>query len=60
MDKKEWSEFVSKARAKADMTQWEFADELKISWITVWRWENEFNMPKTDAIDYWKKEISKI
>jgi DNA-binding XRE family transcriptional regulator len=60
MNKKEWSSFVSKARAKADMTLHEFGQEIGTSWVSVWRWENEYNMPRTEALPHWIKEINKI
>jgi DNA-binding transcriptional regulator YiaG len=56
----DFSEFVIKARKKSDMTLHEFAQEIGTSWITVWRWENEKNKPKPDAIEYWIKQIRKV
>ena len=60
MDKEEFSAFVRKARAKADMTQWEFGEAIGVSWITIYRWEQELSMPKPDAIDFWIREVKKV
>lgn len=59
MDKKEFSEFVKKKRQKKQMTLHEFGEAIETSWVTVWRWENEYCMPKDDALPYWIKQITK-
>lgn len=57
MNKHEFADFVYKSRSDCDMTLKEFAEELDIDWVTVWRWENKRNMPKPDAINHWIEEI---
>lgn len=60
MDKKEFAEFVSKARIKSALTLHEFSKEIGTSWVTVWRWENEHNVPRPEAIEYWVRKINEV
>lgn len=57
MDKHEFAEFVIDSRDKAELTLKEFAAELGVDWVTVWRWENKRSMPKPDAIEFWIEKI---
>lgn len=59
MDKKKWSKFVSNARTNSGMTLHEFGESIGTSWVTIWRWENEYVMPRKEAIEYWEREINK-
>lgn len=60
MNKKQFSDFISKKRDKTGLTQFDFGTELGVSWVTIWRWENEDSMPKPDAIDYWIEKVNAL
>lgn len=60
MNKHEFSEFVINSRYDAELTLKEFAGELGVDWITVWRWENKRAMPKPDAIEHWIEKIIEV
>lgn len=55
-----WSKYVSKARAKADMTLHEFGEAVGTSWVTIWRWEQGQCMPKEDAFAFWKEKVDAV
>jgi len=60
MNKQEFASFVSSRREELDLTFREFADELGVNWITVWRWERARNCPKDDAQPYWIEKILSV
>lgn len=57
MNQKEFSKLVKNRRNQLGLSQFDFGSEIGTSWITIWRWENEINMPKPDAIGFWIKRI---
>jgi transcriptional regulator with XRE-family HTH domain len=56
----EFSKFVFNKRKDTKLTFYEMAEKLGVSWVTVWRWENQYNMPKVDAINYWMDKINEL
>ncbi len=53
MEKNEFSKIVICERKRSGMTLYDFADKIGTSWVTVWRWENQYCMPRPEAIDFW-------
>jgi len=60
MNKEEFAKFVRTRRRKAGLIQSEFADLIGVSLMTVWRWENEENIPAENIIDMWINKIKII
>lgn len=60
MDKKKFAHTVRMKRISLGMTQSQFAKHIGKSWITIWRWENAQNPPKSDAIDFWVRKINDL
>jgi len=57
MNKKEFQRFIKGARKAQGMTLRDFADELGVNWVTVWRWEKGRNCPAKDAMGYWVEKV---
>lgn len=57
MNEKTFAKLVKTKRKKLGLTQSAFAKHIGKSWITVWRWENMKNPPKSDAIEFWVRKI---
>lgn len=57
MDINDFSKLVITKRSLSNMTLHEFGEKIGVSWVTVWRWENTYCMPKDDALGYWVDKI---
>lgn len=55
-----FAEQIKQYRKKSGKTQAEFAKALNVSWITVWRWENDQHMPADNVIEFWLDKASKV
>jgi len=55
-----FAEQIKQYREQSGKTQAEFARALNVSWITVWRWENDQHRPADNVIDFWLDKASKI
>lgn len=42
---------------KSGLKQSEYAAQIGVSTVTLWRWLNGKCKPKPDAIDYWRVKI---
>jgi DNA-binding XRE family transcriptional regulator len=60
MTQHEFSRLVKRCRALSDLSQKAFGKEIGCSWITIWRWENNLNCPKPDAIEFWVRKVQGI
>jgi len=60
MTKKEFSKLVQRTRQEHELTLRDFAKEIGVNWVTVWRWENGRTCPKKDALAFWVKIIGGI
>ena len=60
MNRKQFSTLVKRKREKLGMSQEDFAHILGVSWLTVWRWENDRAMPRHDAVEYWIKKVEEV
>lgn len=54
---KDFSTYVKEQRKRAGLSQRKLARHLNISWVTVWRWENNKSKPQEHLIDFWKEQI---
>lgn len=42
------------------MTLHEFGESIGTTWVTVWRWENGYCMPRPEALGFWEDKIRNI
>lgn len=57
MNKEEYAKFVRAERDRLSISLRSFAEKLDISWMTVFKWENQVHMPKQDALKFWIDKI---
>lgn len=60
MTKQQFAKKIKEKREKLEKTQSEFAKMLGVSWITIWRWENEKQVPNNIIMDLWLRHIDKL
>lgn len=59
-NKEEFATFIKGRRGELGLSQVKMGEALGVSWVTIWRWENQHNMPKEDAIQYWRDLVGRL
>lgn len=60
MNKETFTNIVRTERKKTGLTQFEFAQSIGVTWITVWRWENNKNVPDKNIRDMWVEKMKLV
>lgn len=60
MEIDDFSELIKQKRKNLGKTQYEFAELLGVSWITVWRWENNKGAPSKTIVKLWIDKIKRM
>lgn len=60
MKKEQFAKFIKTSRKEMGLTQAQFSEKLGLSWITIWRWENEKEAPNKIIMDLWVTKIESL
>ena len=60
MTKQQFAKLIKDKRKSLSLTQSQFGELLGLSWITIWRWENEKEAPNDVIMKLWVSFIEKL
>lgn len=60
MNKEQFAKIIKEKREALNLSQEAFGSKIGVSWITIWRWENQREAPNEIIMKLWIDNIKDL
>lgn len=60
MNKEQFAKIIKEKREALNLSQEAFSSKIGVSWITIWRWENQREAPNEIIMKLWIDNIKDL